>query len=111
MYAFAKQMSFDVKAMGNNSTRNRTLIKLLKSPGLVISASGISNTIFLPSDPDEFCDGLNLLLQEKKAGTKSDFLIEEVIAIIDKLLEYESISEKQHNQILIKCNLLQTKKN
>ena len=73
MYAVAKQMSVDLKAMGNSSTRDSTLIKLLKSPGLMISASGISNTIFLPSDPDEFCDGLNLSLQEKKSRIKLRF--------------------------------------
>ena len=29
---FATEMNFDVKAMGNKSTRDRTLIILLKSP-------------------------------------------------------------------------------
>ena len=29
------------------------------------------------------------------------------IVLIDKLLEYKCITKKQHNQILIKCNLLQ----
>ena len=33
MYNFAKEMNFDRKAPGNKSTRDRTLIKLLKSPG------------------------------------------------------------------------------
>ena len=32
MYDFAKEMHFDTKALGNKSTRDRTLIKLLKSP-------------------------------------------------------------------------------
>ena len=31
MYDFAKEMFFDVRAQGNKSTRDRTLIKLLKS--------------------------------------------------------------------------------
>ena len=65
MHDFAKEMHFDLKAVGNKSTRDRTLIKLLKSPGLMVSASGVSNTIFLSSDPDEFCNRLKLLLQEK----------------------------------------------
>ena len=30
MYDFAKEMIFDLKAVGNKSTRDRTLIKLLK---------------------------------------------------------------------------------
>ena len=53
MYHFAKEMNFDLKAQGNKSTRDRTLIKLLKSPGLMVSASDVSKTIFLSSDPDE----------------------------------------------------------
>ena len=64
LYAFAKEMNFDAKALGTKSTRDRTLIKLLKSPGLMVSASGVSETIFLSSDPNELCDRLKLLLQE-----------------------------------------------
>ena len=107
MYDFAKEMQFDQKAVGNKSTRDKTLIKLLKSPGLVVSASGISKTIFLSSDLDELCNRLKLLLQEKHAGNNSDIINQEIVAIVDKLLEYKCISKKQHKQILIKCNLLQ----
>ena len=53
MYGFAKEMQFDERRVGNKSTRDRTLINLLESPGLMISASGISQTIFLSSDPNE----------------------------------------------------------
>ena len=56
MYDFAKEMSFDLKTEGNKSTQDRTLIKLLKSPGLMVSASGVSNTIFSSSDPNELCN-------------------------------------------------------
>ena len=105
MYDFAKEMNFDQKAVGKKSTRDRTLIKLLKSPAIL--ASGISRTIFLPSDPDELCNRLKLLLQEKQAGNNSDIINGEVVAIIDVLLKYKCISKKQHKQILLKCNLLQ----
>ena len=107
MYDFAKEMHFDPKASGNKSTRDRKLIKLLNSPGLIVSASGVSKTIFLSSDANELCDRLKLLLQEKHAGNNSDIINEEIVVIIDKLLEYKCITKKQHNQILIKCNLLQ----
>ena len=106
MYDFAKEMHFDTKAQGKKSTRDRTFIKLLKSPGLMVSASGVSKTIFLSSDPDELCNRLKLLLQEKHAGNNSDIINDEIVAILDKLLEYKCISKKQHKQILIKCNLL-----
>ena len=106
MYDFAKEMNFDLKAQGNKSTRDKTLIKLHKSPGLMVSASGVSKTIFLSSDLDELCDRLKLSLQEKQAGNNSDIINQENVAIVDKLLEYKCISEKQHKKILIKCNLL-----
>ena len=106
LYDFAKEMIFNTKALGNKSTRDRTLIKLLKSPGLMVSASGVSKTIFLSSGPDELCDRLKLLLQEKQAGNNSDIINNEIVVIVDKLLEYKCISKKQHKQILLKCNLL-----
>ena len=104
MYNFAKEMNFDTSRVGNKSTRDRTLIILLNSPAIM--ASGVSNTIFLSSDPNELCDRLRLLLQEKHAGNDSDIINDEIVAIVDKLLEYNCISKKQHKQILIKYNTL-----
>ena len=76
----------------------------------MIPASGISNTIFLPSDLNEFCDRLKLLLQERQAGNNSDIINEEIVVILDKLLEDKCLSEKQLERILIKCDLLHTTK-
>ena len=104
MYDFAKEMNFDKSRVGNKSARDRTLITLLNSPAIM--ASGISKTIVLSSDPNELCDRLKLLLQEKNAGNNSDIINDEIVAIVDKLLEYKCISKKQNKQILIKCNLL-----
>ena len=104
MYDFAKEVHFDLKTLGKKSTRDRTLIKLPKSPAIM--ASDVSNTIFLSSDPDDFCERLKLLLQEKQAGYNSDIFNQEIVAIVDKLLEYKCISKKQHKQTVIKCNLL-----
>ena len=73
----------------------------------MVFASGVSKTIFLSSNPDELCDRINIFLQEKQAENNSDIFNQEIVAIIDKLLEYKCISKKQHKQILIKCNLLQ----
>ena len=111
LFDFAKELIFVVKTMGNRSTGDRTLIKLLKSPGLIVSASGISNALFLPSGLDDLCDRLKLLLQKnQEAGNNSGLIKEEIVVILDKLLEEKSISKKQHKQILIKCNLLHTTK-
>ena len=103
MYDFAKEMHIDIKAMGNKSTRDKTLIKLLKLPTII--ASGIS-TICLHSDPDELCNRLKFLLQVKQARNNSDLNNGQFVAIVDKLLGYKCVSEEQHKQILIKCNLL-----
>ena len=104
MYDFAKEMNFDSKAVGKKSTRDKTLIKLLKSPAII--ASGFSKAIILSFDPNELCDRMRLLLQEKHAGNNSDIINDEIFVIVDRLLEYKCISKKQHKQILIKCNLL-----
>ena len=104
MYHFAKEMHFDERRVGNKSTRDRKLKKLLNSPAIM--ASGVSKTLFLSSDPNELCDRLKLLLQEKHAGNNSNIINEEIVAIVDKLFEYKCLSKKQHKQLLIKCNLL-----
>ena len=106
MIDFAKEINLDTKVQGNKSTRNRTLIKLIKSPGLMFSASGVSKTIFLSSETDERCNRLKLILKEKHAGNNSDLINQEIVAIVDKLLEYRCISEKELKQLLFKCNLL-----
>ena len=104
IYEFAKEMNYDTKSVGRPSTRHESMVRLLDQPAIM--ASGFSKTIILSSDPNELCDRLKLLLQEKHGGNNSNLIDEEIVAIIDKLLEYKCISKKQHKQILIKCNLL-----
>ena len=60
--------------------------------------SSTQHYIFLPSDPDELVDQLKLLF-EKVGGNDSFLINEQIIAIIDKLLEYECISPSQHQNI------------
>ena len=104
IYEFAKVMNYDTKSTGRPSTRHTSIINILESPANL--ASGISKTIILSSDPNELCDRLRLLLQEKHAGNNSDIINDEIVATVDKLIEYKCISKKQRKQILIKCNLL-----
>ena len=104
IYEFAKEMNYDTKSIGRPSVRHNSMIRLLDQPAIM--ASGISKTIVLSSDPNELCDRLKLLLQEKHGGNNSNLIDEEIVAIIDKLLEYKCISKKEHKQILIKCDLL-----
>ena len=106
-------MHSDVRGICKKSTRDRRLIKLLKSPTLIVSASSVSKSFsklsFLPKNPDDLCDRLKFLPQEKQAWNNSDKINEDIVGINDKLLEYKCISQKQHKQISIKCNLLHTK--
>ena len=61
--------------------------------------SSTQQYIILPSDPDELVDQLKLLYFEKVGGNDSFLINEQIIAIIDKLLEYECISPSQHQNI------------
>ena len=102
-YEFGKEMKFDIKQKGRKSDPDRSIIRLLKPPAIM--ASGIS-TIILPSDPDELCNRIKLLLQEIHVGSNSYLINKEIVAIVDKLLEFKCITKKQHEQVLIKGNLL-----
>ena len=51
-YKFAKETFFDDKASSKKSFRDNSLISLLRSPRVLVSASGVSNTKFLSSDPN-----------------------------------------------------------
>ena len=82
---------------------------MAKSTGLMVSASDVSRTIFLSSDPNESCNRLRLLIQEEQAGYDFDLISQEFFAKVDKLLEYKCISKKQHKELLIKFNLLHKK--
>ena len=104
IYELAKEMIFNIREKGNKRDRDKSIIRILRSPKII--ASGVSKTIFLSYDPDELCNKLRLLLQERYAGNNSDIINDEIVAIVDKLLEYKRISKKQFKQILIKCNLL-----
>ena len=94
-YEFANEMNYDTKSIGRPSIRHNSIIKILESP--VIMASGVT-TIFLSENPNELCDRLRLLLQEKHGGNNSNIINDEIVAIVDKLLEYKCISKKQHKQ-------------
>ena len=76
MYDSAKEMYFDIKATGNKSTRDRTLKKLFKLPGIMVSVSGVLKTRFLSSGPNELCDWLKQLLEETQSGNISDLINE-----------------------------------
>ena len=104
IYECAKEMNYDTKSTVRPSIRHSSIIKILEPPAIM--ASVISKTIILSPDPNELCDRLKLLLQKKHGGNNSNLIDEEIVAIVDKLLEFKCIPKKQHKQIFDKCNLL-----
>ena len=93
LYHFAKEMYFNIRALGNKSNRLESPIRLLKSPANM--ASGICTKI-LPENPIELYDRMKLL-EEKKSGNNSYIMNEEIVAVADKLLEYKCMFIKQHS--------------
>ena len=96
IYEFAKEMNYDTKSVGRPSVRHDSMVRLLNQPAIM--ASGISNIIILSSNPEKLCNRLKLLLQEKHAGNNSDIINDEIVAIVDKLLEYKCISKNNINK-------------
>ena len=47
-----------------------------------------------PIETIELCDKIKILPQEEQAGKSSNIIMEESVAIADKLLEYKCISTK-----------------
>ena len=105
---FLDEMRFDVKHSGNKSSRDKSLVKIINSPAI---RAGLLRELkpktcsmrFLSSDPDELYNRLKLLIQDKEAGNNSDIIIEEIVVIAEKLLEYKYISTKQHRFLIKKC--------
>ena len=89
-------MKFDIKQEGRKNDRGKSIMRYLNSPAIM--ASGTSNTIFLPSDTDDLCDRIILMLQEKHARNHAGLINKEVFAILDKLLGYKCLYKKQHKQ-------------
>ena len=62
--------------------------------------SGFNQYVFLPSDPDELVDQLKLLYFEKVGGNDNPMLSEQIIAIADKLSQYQCITTNQHQNLV-----------
>ena len=104
MYEFAKEKYFDEKALGNKSTRDKSLERVLQSPNIMVSASGVSMfTGFLSSNSNELRDRSILSLQEKQTRNISNITNEKTFARAIKLLKYKCISTKQHKFMIIIC--------
>ena len=107
-FEFGKERKFDFKQKGQPINGDTSMIKLLNLSSIM--ASGFS-TVSLLSDPNELCDRLKVLLQQKQARNSSDIFNDGIVATFDKLLENKCMSKKQHKQFFFKSYLLHTQKN
>ena len=110
IYSFLNDMNYDIYYGDKNSMRYFFIKDLINQytyqqsqslknqlgSGLNDEASQIS---LLPSDPDELVDQLKLLYFEKLGGNDNPQLNEQILAIVDKLLEYECITTNQHQNM------------
>ena len=100
-YQFIKELYSRYQLQGFTQGQSQSYTQGFTGSGLngEYSRSSTQQYIFLPSDPDELVDQLKLLYFEKVGGNDSFLINEQIIAIIDKLLEYECISPSQHQNM------------
>ena len=94
-YNFLRGMNYDLN-YGDKKSNRYNFIKSMLQPQI---GSGL-NFVFLSSDPDELVDQLKLLHFEKVGGNDNLMLSEQIIAIADKLLQYQCITTNQHQNLI-----------
>ena len=95
IYSFLNDMKYNIN-YGDKKSHRYYFIKTMLQPQI---GSGL-NFVFLPSDPDELVDQLKLLYFEKVGGNDNPMLSEQIIAIADKLLQYQCITTNQHQNLI-----------
>ena len=105
-YNFLRDMIYDLNYGNKKSNRYNfinSMLQLQIGSGLNFTGQRPANPVvcvFLPSDPDELVDQLKLLYFEKVGGNDNPMLSEQIIAIADKLLQYQCNTTNQHQNIL-----------
>ena len=104
IYNFLKDMKYDLN-YGDKKSKRYYFIKDLINQYTNRDqqsqlGSGFNQYVFLPSDPDELVDQLKLLYFEKVGGNDNPMLSEQIIAIADKLLQYQCITTNQHQNLV-----------
>ena len=107
-------MNYDLN-YGDKKSNRYNFIKSMLQPqigsGLNFTGQRPANPVvcvFLPSDPDELVDQLKLLYFEKVGGNDNPMLSEQIIAIADKLLQYQCITTNQHQNMHSTFGLIST---
>ena len=107
IYSFLNDMKYNIN-YGDKKSKRYSFIKDLINQyiyqhipyQLSQLGSGFNQYVFLPSDPDELVDQLKLLYFEKVGGNDNPMLSEQIIAIADKLLQYQCITTNQHQNLV-----------
>ena len=107
IYSFLNDMKYNIN-YGDKKSKRYFFIKDLINQciyqhipyQLSQLGSGFNQYVFLPSDPDELVDQLKLLYFEKVGGNDNPMLSEQIIAIADKLLQYQCITTNQHQNLI-----------
>ena len=113
-YNFLRDMNYDLNYGDKKSNRYNFIKSMLqpqKGSGLNFTGQRPANPVvcvFLPSDPDELVDQLKLLYFEKVGGNDNPMLSEQIIAIADKLLQYQCITTNQHQNMHSTFGLIST---
>ena len=107
IYSFLNDMKFNINYGDKKSMRYYFIKDLINQYiyqhipyQLSQLGSGFNQYVFLPSDPDELVDQLKLLSFEKVGGNDNPMLSEQIIAIADKLLQYQYIKTNQHQNFM-----------
>ena len=111
IYNFLKDMKYDLNYGDKKSKRYYFIKDLINQYTYRDQQSQLGsglNFIFLPSDPDELVDQLKLLYFEKVGGNHNPMLNEQIIAIADKLLQYQCITTNQHQNMHSTFGLIST---
>ena len=96
-YEAEKEKNFDIRQEGRKSNRHKSPMETLKPPAIMVSWI---STLFSPENLNELCERIKFLLLEKQVGKNSVKIVDEIVAIADKLLEYKCICMKQHKIFL-----------
>ena len=94
--SFLGEIDFDLLRK-DKSSRDKKLIQNYYNKR-VLPACGLK-TNFFSENPNEVCDRTKLLLQEKRAGNKTNIINEEIFALVDEILENKCITSTQRTKI------------
>ena len=93
-------MHFDINCRGK-CLRDRNLIKNFFNERSILAfrLKTSETTFFLSENPNDLCDRLCLIIQEKQAGNDTTRFENDTIAIFDEFLQYKTITPTQPEKL------------